>query len=189
MPLPRFAGTAITGTRSTVTRALVVDASVAIAIVLHEQLGDRLHRLLIRRARDGDPLIVPNTIWVEVVNVLARRYRQSADEILESVATLDGLSFRTIDAGRVGLLSVIEAVVTHRLTAYDAVYLALAESSDADLLTLDQELAAAAGDRALPLGGGQIREARATYRLEPWITWEGLDDYLAAARRAVASRA
>ena len=27
MPLPRFAGTAITGTRSTVTRALVVDAS------------------------------------------------------------------------------------------------------------------------------------------------------------------
>jgi predicted nucleic acid-binding protein len=127
----------------------VVDASVAIAIVLHEHLGDRLHRLLIRRAHAGDPIIVPNTLWVEVVNVLARRYRHAAEEIFESIATLDGLGFSTIDTGRPGLLSTIDIAVSYGLTAWDAVYLALAESSDADLLTLDRQLAAAAGPRAL----------------------------------------
>lgn len=189
MPLRLFAGTAITGTPSTVTRALVVDASVAIAIVLHEHLGDRLHRLLIRRAHAGDPIIVPNTLWIEVVNVLARRYRHATDEIVESIATLDGLGFRTIDAGRPGLLSTIDIAVSHGLTAWDAVYLALAESSDADLLTLDRELAAAAGPRAVNGADSSTREAPAPYRLEPWITWEELPEYLAAARLAAASRA
>jgi hypothetical protein len=65
----------------------------------------------------------------------------------------------------------------------------LAESSDADLLTLDQQLAAAAGPRAVNGADGSIREVPAPYRLEPWLTWEELPEYLAAARRAAVSRA
>ena len=133
-------------------------------------------------------MIVPGVFWVEVVNVLARRHRYSGNALLESVAVLDALGITTVEGSRAGLLMAIDAVVSHELTAYDAVYLALASSADADLLTLDHALAVAAGARAVSTGEDSIREALAPYRLEPWITWEGLHDYLAGARRAEAGR-
>ena len=171
------------------TRPIVLDASAAIAMIRREENADRIRRLLVGRSRTGAKIIVPSVFWIEVLNVLARRYRYSGDAILESVALLDGLGLTTVDESRPSLLLTVEAMVTHGLTAYDAVYLALADSSDADLLTLDQQLAAAAGPRAVNGADGSIREVPAPYRLEPWLTWEELPEYLAAARRAEASRA
>jgi hypothetical protein len=56
------------------------------------------------------------------------------------------------------------------LTAYDAAYLALARTEDADLLTLDDELALAAGDRAVPIGDDhRLHETPAVY--EHQVTW------------------
>lgn len=133
-------------------------------------------------------VIVPGMFWIEVVNVLARRHRYSGDAILESVARLDALGITTIQDSRPALLQAIDAVVSHHLTAYDAAYLALARSADAELLTLDRQLAAAAGDRSVGIDGNEIRESHEPYRLEPWITWNGLQDYLAAVRRAVGDR-
>lgn len=60
---------------------------------------------------------------------------------------------------------------------------------DADLLTLDRKLPGAAADRAVKLDAGEVRESRAAYRLEPWITWNGAAQYLAAAREATRQRA
>lgn len=184
----RYARTATTDIRSTVSRSIVLDASAAIAMVRREESADRIRHLLVDRSRAGAKVIVPGVFWVEVVNVLARRHQYTGDAILEAIAVLDGLGLTTVDESRPSLLLTIEVVVTHELTAYDAVYLALAESSDADLLTLDNQLAAAAGPRAVNGADGSIREAPEPYRLEPWISWDELPDYLAAARRAVASR-
>lgn len=175
-------------TRSIVSRSIVLDASAAIAMLRREATADRIRGVLRDRSRAGAAVIVPGVFWVEVVNVLARRHRYSGNALLESVAVLDALGITTVEGSRAGLLMAIDAVVSHELTAYDAVYLALASSADADLLTLDDALAAAAGARAVSTGEDSIREARAPYRLEPWITWEGLHDYLAGARRAEAGR-
>ena len=157
-------------------------------MVRREESADRIRRLLVDRSWAGARVIVPTVFWIEVVNVLARRHRYAGDAILEAIALLDGLGLTTVDESRPSLLLTVEAVVTHGLTAYDAVYLALAESSDADLLTLDNQLAAAAGPRAVDGADGSVREPRAAYRLEPWISWEELPEYLAAARRAAVSR-
>ena len=153
-----------------------------------EATADRIRRVLRDRSRAGAAVIVPGVFWVEVVNVLARRHRYSGNALLESVAVLDALGITTVEGSRAGLLMAIDAVVSHELTAYDAVYLALASSADADLLTLDHALAAAGGARSLSTGVYYLREARAPNRRETWITWEGLHDYLAGARRAEAGR-
>lgn len=81
------------------------------------------------------------------------------------------------------------AMLDHGLSAYDATYLALAETLDAKLLTLDRRLVSAAGSRAVDVGPGEMRETRATYRLEPWIQWPGAADYFEAVRRVTLEEA
>lgn len=168
---------------------LVLDASAALGIVRHEPSAEGIRRLLKAVAPSGGLIVVPGSFWTEIVNVLARRYLYAMEDIVEAVATLDGLGLTTVGAGRPGLLSVIEVAVQHGLTAYDATYLALAEALDADLLTLDRDLAAAAGDRAMPRDDGRVSEARARYRLQPWIPWPGTADYLDAVRRLTVEEA
>jgi hypothetical protein len=78
-------------------------------------------------------------------------------------------------------------MIRHGLGAYDAAYLALAEAVDGRLLTLDQRLAEAAGERAVPLEGAgptRIAERRAPYRAGPGIgAVPGFGAYLAELRR------
>lgn len=177
------------GTQLTVSRTIVVDASAGVAVAQDEPTAHDIRRLLRAAALSAGRIVVPSGFWVEVVSVLARRYRYTVEEIVEAVATLDGLGLTTVDAGRSGLLSVIDATVEHRLTAYDATYLALAEALDAELLTLDRDLAAAAGDRAVSAGDQGVSEPRPRYRLQPWIPWPGTADYLDAVRRVTVAEA
>jgi predicted nucleic acid-binding protein len=166
---------------------LVVDASAAISMVRGEEAESAVRRVM-DRAGPGH-LFVPEILWVEVTNVLVRRYGQPYDTVLEAVAELDGLGLRTVQSSRGGLLSSVALMVEHGLSAYDAIYLALAESLDAQLLTLDERLAAAAGNRAVSLDPGEVHEPRTPYKLEPWITWGDAAQYLEAVRRVTLDEA
>ena len=69
------------------------------------------------------------------------------------------------------------------LSSYDAAYLALAETEDAQLLTLDRRLAVAAGPRAVRLPGltpERLFERPAPYG-EP-VDWGRFGTYLARVR-------
>lgn len=162
--------------------ALVIDASAAISAVRGEESAAAVRDAI----ADADPrrLLVPEIFWVEVTNTLVRRHRQPMDRVLDAVAELDGLGLRTVHASRGGLLNSVALMIERGLSGYDATYLALAELVDANLLTLDRRLAAAAGARAVNVGTGEVRESPAPYQLEPWITWDNAASYLRAARRA-----
>lgn len=135
----------------------------------------------------ADPIIVPGLFWLEIVNVVAMRHRWSPSAIVELVYELERLGLRTTEVGRPGFLAVIDAVGRWGLTAYDAHYLVLAESSDARLLTADVPLAAAAGDRAILVGRDRgVADERPSYSpAESWVAWKGAAGYLAELRRAV----
>lgn len=166
---------------------LVVDASAALALLRNEPGGDGARRHLGEQALHGEPMLVPAVFWLELVNVLARRYRLLPSAIVEAVYEVEQMGLRTADVGRPGTLASIDAVGRSGLTAYDAAYLVLAESSDARLLTADAALAAAAGDRAILVGPADgVAEERPAYRAEPpWTAWKGAAAYLAELRRAV----
>ncbi len=167
-------------------RPLVVDASAALAYVLGEPAAERVEGVIAER-RD---VLVPWLFWSEVVNALARRHRWPGSQVLAAVYDLEQLGIRTEAPARTYLLGVIDAVERHVLTAYDAEYLVLAEAAEADLLTGDAHLAAAAGDRAVFTGAGhRLAEVTASYATEhprgelDWPRWPGAARYLDELRR------
>lgn len=168
---------------------LVLDASAAIAILLNDEGAEAVDRVIRRGRLRGVQLVVPELFWIETANTLGRRHGQPLDVILEAVATLDRMALVTVHTDRAGVLVMTAAMLSHGLSAYDATYLALAETLDAKLLTLDRRLASAAGSRAVDIGPGEMRETRAEYRLEPWIQWPGAADYFEAVRRVTLEEA
>jgi predicted nucleic acid-binding protein len=167
-------------------RGIVIDSSVALALVRGEPLADDLYATLRRLRLESPALFVPSLFWLELVNVLARRHRWSSAEILEAVYELDQLGLVTIAPDQPTLLLVIDLVERFGLTAYDAAYLALAETVDGGLLTLDADLAAAAGRRAIPAAGGPAERPTAYQRRVRWSEWPGAAAYLKTLRARVA---
>jgi predicted nucleic acid-binding protein len=165
-------------------RPLVVDASVAVARVRREEAAAAIDRLLAGRT----DLLVPAFFWIELINVLARRHGFTGAEVLEAVYEVDEWGLTTVELDRAARISLLELVERHGLSAYDATYLTLAESSDARLLTADRNLARAAGPRARFVGPrGLISEMPARYEVEPtWPTWRGAAAYLGELRRQAA---
>lgn len=171
---------------------LVLDASVAVAIVRREA-GAASAQAALRRAREMNAgLVVPSLFWLEVINALARKHRLPPSVVLEAVAELDSLDLETVDLDRPMLLLALDVVARHGLTAYDAAYLALADAANAQLVTADARLAAAAGDRALLIGDGQppraIGETPEPYA-GTWADWPGAAAYLRHLRARVADPA
>jgi predicted nucleic acid-binding protein len=128
---------------------LVVDASVVVAALVDGGGAGRWADALV----SSDDLAAPHLMPVEVANVLRRA--AGAGDISQDVAALahgDLLALRVAlfpyepFAGRVWELR-------NNLTAYDAWYVAVAESLDTPLATLDRRLSTARGPRcefALP---------------------------------------
>lgn len=96
----------------------------------------------------GQTLHAPHLIDLEVAQVL-RRYaaigQRAAERCRDALGDLSDFPLRRYPHDC--LLSRVWEL-RHNLTAYDAVYVALAEALDAPLLTRDRRLAAAAGHHA-----------------------------------------
>lgn len=162
---------------------VVLDASAGLKLVRIEEGRDTA----VRTVADATRTCVPTFFWLEIANVLARRHGWSGAAVIEAVHGLDSLGIETIEADRAMILAVIDLVERHDLTAYDAAYLALALSLDADIATADRRLALAAGDRAIVIGSmGGIDEEQGRYRprTPSWPSWADAGAYLADLRAA-----
>jgi predicted nucleic acid-binding protein len=168
-------------------KSMVVDASAAVTLLRREPGHETVRSHLARGAAEGQQFLVPPIFWLEIVNVLARRYRYAPAAIVEAVYELEQVGLTTAELGRPGTLAVIDVVARTGLTSYAAAYLVLAESSEAMLLTADAQLAAAAGDRCLPVGPDDgVAEAFAPYAAaQAWPTWKGAAAYLSELRSSL----
>ena len=119
---------------------IVLDASVLVEYLAPGQV-DLVEPLLVGPVQHW----IPDHCLVEVANALRRYQRGVGRGSLTDIgaALEDLLDLRPVIVGSEALIS---AAVRHldRLTAYDAVYLALAEARDAPLCTLDRRQADAA---------------------------------------------
>jgi predicted nucleic acid-binding protein len=124
---------------------IVVDASALLEALLRTPAAEAVERWLFDARQT---LHAPHLLDVEVAQVM-RRYTASgaidAERGRTALADLADLPLRRYPHDFL-LPRVWE--LRNNLTAYDAVYVALAEALDAPLLTRDQRLATAAGHHA-----------------------------------------
>lgn len=179
--------------RTQVAERIVIDASIAIALLRLEPPRPWIRAAIRQWAREGSQLLVPSHFWIEVLNVLVRRHRRTEPEVLEDLAALDELVIGTVDLDRPTLLLALVPMTQAGLSGYDALYLALAISTESRLATLDRRLAEAAGSRAILFGEGEPRrlaEAPTTYergvRPSPsWLRSAAVGAHIAELRRRV----
>lgn len=162
---------------------LVIDSSAALAVLLGEPGAADVRERLVEAA--GQPLLVLDLFWLEVMNVLVRRHQWDADAAVEALRELDGLGIETVALDRPLVLAALDIATMEGITAYDAGHLALADAADVALLTLDADLARAAGPRAAIRRGHGTAEARPNYEAEARRPdWTRHGRYLAELRRA-----
>ena len=124
---------------------IVVDASAVIEALLRTPAAAAVDARLFA---SGETLHAPHLLDVEVAQVI-RRYVANGDiDAVRGREALDDLADLRLRRYSHDLLLPRIWELRHNLTAYDAVYVALAEALDAPLLTRDRRLAAAAGPRA-----------------------------------------
>lgn len=125
---------------------IVVDASALIELLLRTASAQVVRQKLIESGRS---LHAPHLIDIEVTQVL-RRYALTGEIEPErgKEALADLFAFPISRHAHDALLSRVWGL-RNNLSAYDAVYLALAEALDASLLTHDQRLVTAARRHSL----------------------------------------
>lgn len=169
-------------------RPLVLDASAAISIVLDEPRGVAVRTAILEHARRDGSFHVPGQFWLELANVLARRYGRRPNDIVAAVRFLDDLAITTVEVDRPLWLLTLQRADATGLAAYDAVYLALADVLGGTLLTLDAALADAAGSRTVRVGPLRWAETRAPYASQtPARVWAELGRYVAELRKEAAA--
>jgi predicted nucleic acid-binding protein len=124
---------------------IVLDASALLELLLRTEPGDRI------AARIADPALAlhaPHLADVEVAQALRRYVRERVIDDDDAMAALRSL--RALDLERHAHEPLLDRVWALRanVTAYDGVYLALAEALDARLFTCDGRLSRAPGHRA-----------------------------------------
>lgn len=116
----------------------VVDASAIVALLFHEVTSDEI----LRRVRHAT-LRAPSLIGFEVANACLKKIRAAPGErekLLEAFSFLDALS---ITLETVDLKAAVALAEQMKLSLYDASYLWLARTLNAELVTLDEKLARA----------------------------------------------
>lgn len=175
------------------TAAVVMDASVGLALLLAEPDSGRWRSAVARWLRDGWAIVVPAHFWLEVTNPLIARHGLSGADVVEAVHALDDVVTETAEVGRATLLLAIDRAERFGLTIDDATYLALAEVLDAALATNDRALEGAAGGRLVGRETPPERLAEPTvpYATDAPVTWpdySGAASYLASLRAGLTAR-
>ena len=121
----------------------VIDTSALIRLFVPDgPLHAEVETAFNRAASGADVLLAPHLILIEAANVLLRKQRRdelSMQELQELLSAIDSLPIRLCDHGPLLQPACILAEA-HGLSAYDALYLALAERHGARLITNDNTL-------------------------------------------------
>ncbi|GMV39171.1 MAG: ribonuclease VapC [Myxococcales bacterium] len=133
----------------------VLDASVVVKCFVRERGSDEALTAL----SAAGALVAPDLLFAEVCNVLWKKTRRSEIDAPHAARVLRALSTlfdQVVPTGGL-IVRALEIAVALDHPAYDAIYIALAESADAHLVTDDARLVARVRDTQW---GGRVRSLR-----------------------------
>ncbi len=122
----------------------VVDASVAVKIFVPEALSAQAQTVFMRFASENDAeLIVPDLFFIECANVFWKWVQRSGYAGKDAREHMRDLAMLGLTAIPTQVLAdeALGIALTHKITAYDACYLAAATQLKLPLITADEKLA------------------------------------------------
>lgn len=121
-------------------QVFVIDASVAVKWYVSEELRDKALKLREDFLSEIVDLEAPSLILYEVGNAIRHHPGATMRECTSAVRELRnlGIAIRDLDDVAVGVAA--ELAFEEKLTFYDAAYLSLAKTTEATLITADNEL-------------------------------------------------
>lgn len=93
-------------------------------------------------------VIAPPLLWLEIINVAARRWRWNPPQLEALAASLSELGFELVEPEP----EAIARWAGRGLTAYDAAYVAVAEETGVPVITDDDQICRLATELSEPLG-------------------------------------
>ncbi len=121
----------------------VIDTSALIRLFVPDgPLHPEAESAFNRAASGADLVLAPHLLLAEAANVFLRKQRRgelSAQELRELLQAVESLPIRLCEHGTL-LLPACALAEAHGLSAYDSLYLALAERHGARLITSDEAL-------------------------------------------------
>lgn len=129
---------------------VVLDASVVVKW-FHTAGEERVAQARALRAQfeNGDShVLAPALLWLEIINVAARRWSFGETELEQLARSLTNLGFEVVEPE----LGAVARWAARGLTAYDAAYVAVAEHVGARLITDDSEIVHVAPGHVTALG-------------------------------------
>ncbi|HPO17493.1 MAG TPA: type II toxin-antitoxin system VapC family toxin [Candidatus Hydrogenedentes bacterium] len=124
----------------------VIDASVAIKLLVDEEDSDRVHLFFARGTETGVArYYVPGIFFVECANVLWKyvtRHDYPAAHAQKNLSRLFDFGFNVLDTSLLAE-NAFKLAIKHRISVYDASYLAASSFVPSPLITADNRLAKA----------------------------------------------
>ena len=119
-----------------------IDTSVWVsAFLIGEPFHERSKAFLAEVIRSGQEVVIPTTVYLEVVMAIGRRERkaEAQDQIAEYLLAMPDAQFVEIHYSR--MLAIVRETSKLGLRGMDAILVGVAKEFDAELVTLDAELA------------------------------------------------
>lgn len=124
---------------------VVLDASALAEHLLFSERGRRVASLVEERGDDGTAVHLPHLVDAEVLSVLRSLVRRREISEVRARAALEDLSAVRATRHAAGPFLARAWELRMNVTAHDALYVGLAETLDAPLVTCDGRLARASG--------------------------------------------
>ena len=125
--------------------ACVVDASVGVKLVVAEALSNEAHALFAHLARDPSArFFAPELFDLECASVLRKQVQQGGLPLPDAqlhLAFLAALALHRLSMASLAS-DALTIAVTHRITVYDAAYVAASQRLGVPLITADSQLVA-----------------------------------------------
>lgn len=130
-------------------REVVLDASVVLKWFHSEGEAHAAAARALREEFEAGELkaVAPPLLWLEILNVAARRWRWGVPSLEALATSLSELGFELVEPEP----EVIARWAGQGLTAYDAAYVAVAEETGVPVITDDAQICQVAAELAEPL--------------------------------------
>jgi len=118
----------------------VLDASIAVKWFFKDEIEfEKANLVLNNLIEDPDTFMVPELFYLELSAVLIRKANFDADFVNSSMESIYELGIPTVPAGQELLQKAIALACRFKISLYDSIYAALAESVNGKWLTADKK--------------------------------------------------